>query len=154
MKVGHFCCTLSITNMNPIIIGVSQILPPEGWTVSDMAEDKVVFCANGQRQATLSVTKFSEDLSEDQFQLLCDIAVKSAKRLVTDGYVEVEKPFRDGDIRGVFLYGGDKSNGRLFFGYLSLVQRELRNLFVEGADIAPEALAEDFKSLVKALKKR
>ena len=143
---------LALTDMDDgtIIIGTSQILPPEGWTVAEMTEDKVVFRAP-RREAFLSVVKFAEDLTEDKFQETCEIGFRSARKLFAE--VEVEKPFRDGDIRGVFFYGWDKSDGRIFC-YSSLIEGEFRNLFVEGIGLAIEDLAQDFQKFVKALKRR
>jgi hypothetical protein len=133
-------------------IGNSQVVAPEGWTLLSQSNDKVVLCSSRDQQATISLIHFEADVSFDQFKTLCDIHVRSANKVVTDGFVEPESPFPDRGTFGMCFYGGDRSCGRVFFGYLSLAQRDLVTMFVEGVGVDPETHARDCQAVVKGLK--
>jgi len=53
----------------------------------------------------------------------------------------------------MFFFGDDRCVGRIFFGYVSLAQRELVMMFVEGIGVDPQTHAKDFHSFVKGLRR-
>jgi hypothetical protein len=134
-------------------IGNAQIVTPDGWTSVSQTDEKLVLCSSRQQQATISVMHFDNDATFEQFKTLCDIRIKGEMQFAPDGFVERETPFKDQTGFGMFFYGGDKKSGRIFFGYLSLVQRELVTIYVEGVGVDPQAHSSDFRTFVTGLKR-
>lgn len=142
--------------MTAFFIGRSEIAAPDGWNEIGRTEDKLVLQSpNLKEQATITVMQFASDLSAEQFKLLCEIRYKGERQFLKDGFLEPDnpQPFTDHDVRGMFFSGGDRSEGRLFSGYLSLVRQELLTVYVEGHAPPPEHF-EYFKNLVKGIRRQ
>lgn len=84
---------------------------------------------------------------------MCDLHIKAVKRALPDAYVEPESPFSDRSTLGMCFFGYEKSCGRIFFGYISLAQRELVIMLVERTSVDPQVHAGDFQSFAKGLKR-
>jgi len=134
-------------------LGKSQIEAPDSWTMLSHADDKVVLTSNQQQQATISLMRFEVELNFEQFKTLCAAQIRAVQKAVPSAFVEPESPFQDRGAFGMFYFGGDKTTGQIFFGYLSLAQRELVTMFVEGFGVDPQAQGSDFSRFVKSLKR-
>jgi hypothetical protein len=53
----------------------------------------------------------------------------------------------------MFFSGGEKRTGRVFSGYLTLKQRELITVYVEGIGVAPKDHLASFEALASGLKR-
>lgn len=100
----------------------------------------------------MSLIRFSEPISFEQFQLLCDKRIAVESKGLTDGYVDPERAFMASASFGMFFSGGDKATGRMFFGYLCQARQELLTIYLEGIDVDPAHHAKDFQALVQSLK--
>jgi len=141
--------------MAAFFIGRSEIVAPDGWSEIGRTGDKLVLQSpDVKQQATITVIQFASDLSHEQFKLLCEIRYKGERQYLKDGFIEPDnpQPFIDHDLRGMFFSGGDKSDGRVFSGYLSLVRQELLTIYVEGY-APPKAFFEYFKAFVKGIRR-
>jgi hypothetical protein len=141
--------------MGAFIIGRSEIVSPSGWSEIERTDDRLKLQSeDGKHHTTISVMHFASDPSLEDFKRLCEIRYQGERQFLRDGFMEPDapKPFVESGLLGMFFSGGDKSDGRLFSGYLSLVRKELLTVYVEGQQ-PPSGHFECFAAFVKGIRR-
>jgi hypothetical protein len=139
---------------NDFAIGSAVITAPVGWSDAKKEKDRVVLRSpDGRQQATISIMRFDADVSFDDFKRLCAHRIEAEKGALADGFVQPGAPFEDAGTFGMFFSGGEKRTARVFSGYLTLKQRELITVYVEGIGVAPKDHLASFEALASGLKR-
>jgi hypothetical protein len=132
-----------------------EIAAPAGWRESKKKEDVLVLRSpNGQEQATITAMRFRTNATFEDFKRLCETRVALEKKEMSDGFVSPSDPYLDGGGFGMMFSGGDKQSGRLCSGYLTLTNRVLITVYVEGIRIPPKDHLATFKQFVSGLKRK
>jgi hypothetical protein len=133
-------------------IGSATIEVPKGWSEAKREPERIVLrSADGHQQATVSLMRLNADASFQDFKRLCDHRIEAEKKVVSDGFVQPDAPFKQAGTFGMYFSGGDKKANRAFSGYLTLKKRELITIYVEGMGIAPKDHLESFKKFASGL---
>lgn len=132
--------------------GVS-IPAPAGWTEVRREADRLqVGSPDGRHLATLSTMRFAADPGPSEFALICEHRLTAERQDLEDGFIQGGEPQAVPGGAFVMLYsGGDKANGRLFAGFLSVQQRQLATLYFETIGESPEVHLEQYKAMAKGL---
>jgi len=137
-------------------IGESSITAPDGWREIKREEQRVTLrSADDRQQATVSLMQFGTAPSFDEFKRLCALRYKAEKSDAPDAFMEPEAPapFEKEGRYGLFFSGGEKKSGRIFSGYISLVNKELITIYLEAAGVAPKEHLASFEAFVSSLKR-
>ena len=138
-------------------VGNISIMLPAGWQLVESSEDKLVFRTKDNHQhATITVMHFGVSANFEDFKLLCEARFKAERMAITDGYIEPDTPapVKDGDTFWMFYSGGERKSHRLFTGYLSLKQKELLTIYIEGIGVPMSDLVQSFKAFLDGAKRR
>jgi hypothetical protein len=136
-------------------IGTAVGAVPTGWTEKAKSEERIILRSpDSRQQATISILRFGKDASFEDFKSLCKHRLDAENRELVNGFIKADDPFNDKGFFGMFFSGGDKKNGRVFSGYLSLVNKELITVYVEGISVAPAENLKTFKAFVTGLKRK
>ena len=128
---------------------------PAGWAEKSRSEERIILRSpDSHQQATVSILSFGKDASFEDFKRLCKHRLEAENRELVDGFIKADDPFNDKGMFGMFFSGGDRKNGRIFSGYLSLVNKELITVYVEGIGVAPAENLKTFKTFVTGLKRK
>jgi len=138
------------------VIGEASITAPDGWHEVKKEEMRMMLrSADDRQQATISVMQFGAAPSFDDFKRLCVLRYKAEKSGASDTFMEPEVPAPiEGEGRyGLFFSGGEKKSGRMFSGYLSLMNKELITIYLEAVGVAPKEHLASFKVFATGLKR-
>jgi hypothetical protein len=141
--------------MTAFLIGRSEIISPDGWTEIERTDGMLKLKSEDRKyQATISVIHFASDMTFENFKRVCEIRYKLERQSLNEGYIEPDdpQPFTDHGSFGMFFSGCDKSDARLFSGYLSLVRQELLTVYLE-APAPPNGYFECFATFVKGIRR-
>ena len=139
-------------NETTFALGSWKIDVPEGWTFQ-ISPDRAILKPSPQQEATISLMRFDEDITFEHFKKLSDIHLRAARKLVPDGFVDPETPMEDRGAFWMFFFGGDKSEGRMFFGCQAARRNELIFVLFEGVGIDVQAHVNDCQKLWDSLKR-
>jgi hypothetical protein len=136
-------------------IGSADVTAPAGWTAEKREDERLTLkSADAREYATISVMRFGADASFNDFKRLCQLRLEAEKKDSPDCFVQDEPPFEIKGKFGMFYSGGVKKTGRVFSGYLSLKDRELVTIYIEGLGVAPKDHLQTFQSFVEGLKRK
>ena len=138
-------------------IGNATIIPPAGWQLVKKTEEKLVLrAADGKQQATITLMRLEADPTSEQFEQICKHRYEAEKRDAPDITIEPSPPHpsRDGATFFMIYSGSEKRNGRVFSGYLSLANRELITIYVEGISVTAKVHSDAFQAFVGGLKRK
>jgi hypothetical protein len=142
---------------SPIVLGNARLAVPGGWTVVRQQPDRVTLKSkDGRQQTSFSSLTFAAAPSFEEFKRICAHRVQGERLELKDGFIEpdVPQPFRDGDSLGMFFSGSDRASGRVFSGYLTLKDRQLVTVYVEGLGVDPKEHLRIFKEFVQGLSRK
>jgi hypothetical protein len=120
----------------------------------DRGADRVSLeAAGGRERATISVLDFKVPPSFEDFKRLCEHRIGAEKKASPDAFVQPSDPW-DSQGSFKFLYsGGEKASGRVFSGHLSLKDRQLVTLYVEGIGVVAKAHLGSFEAFMKGFQR-
>ena len=135
---------------------VATILYPETWQKVKQTNEKAVLRSpDAHQQATISLMYFNIRPNFDAFRELCEVRYKAERQDETEIVIEPPspQPCEQGSAYIMSYSGSNKKNDRVFSGYLSLADRELITIYLEGISVGPEIHLNSFQQLVKGLKR-
>lgn len=132
----------------------STIVAPTDWQEVKRTEDKLVLrSGDGHQQSTITMLDVGRPVSSvDDFKLICRTRLAAEREARGDVFLtpDLPEPFQFGRTFGMYYYGGEK--GRVFCGYLCLLDSNLITIYVEGLEVSPEAVGESFRTFVRGLR--
>lgn len=136
-----------------VSLGRATLVVPAGWKEEKKEDERITLrSSDGREQATISIMRFGADASFDDFKRLCELRLEAEKKPSEDIFVQSDGPFDQIGTYGMFYSGGEKKMNRMFSGYLSLKDKELITIYIEGIGIAPKEHLETFKTFVGGMK--
>lgn len=142
--------TATKSNATRVAFGNGTLALPDGWSEIKREPDRVTFrSTEGTEQATVSEMGFSSPPALADFKRLCQLRLQAEKQgSKDDAILDVTGPSDDGR-HFTFIYsGGDKTDHRLFSGYMTLDGKTLTTIYVEGVGVTPQRHLASFKAFV------
>ncbi len=142
---------LAGSGTSPLAIGNARIDVPPGWVVVSRSADRQVLQSSDKRQeATISLMEFGVAPGPAEFERLCALRIEAERKFGAVVF-PAKPPFMEDGRWGYFYSGGDKAQGRVFSGFLSLSGRQLITIYVDGRGIDPKLHVASFSAWVEAM---
>lgn len=135
----------------------ASIVVPAGWREVKKEEDRLTFRSSDDRQqATISLMQFGVSPSFEDFKRLCQLRVEAEKKAAPNAFIDPDAPvpFEKSGGFGMFYSGGEKQTGRIFSCYLSLANKGLFTIYLEGVGVVPKDHLKSFEAFVSGLKRK
>ena len=125
---------------------------PEGWIEQSRTPDRSGYVSpDGRQAATVSITEFRDDLSFDQFRIVCEHRVAAEKRAALTAFVESTGPATANSRWEFFYSGAERASARLFSGYMAYASRKVFTLYLESFGASPKEHLSRFADLVRSV---
>ena len=136
-------------------LGNATFSIPEGWTKIGGTDGRLTFAApDGQQQLTVSLMRFGPAPSFADFGRICAHRYEAEKNGVAHLSLTPENPVpqEESDKFTMSFSGKEEASGRIFSGLLSLKNKELITVYLEGIEVDAATNRKVFAEIVTSLK--